>query len=79
MSTSLLRRLSHSSILCWSGDPSRMVPNNQGDCFGNTNALYRVWSLVTMEWMDGPFRPLHALHPLDPIDPLDPLELFQTL
>ena len=37
------------SILCWSGHLSRIVPNSQGDCFGSTNALHRVWS----RWMDG--------------------------
>ena len=37
----------HVGILCRSGDPSRIVPNSQGDCFGNTNALHRVWS----QWM----------------------------
>ena len=31
-------------ILCRSGDPSRIVPNSQGDCLGSTNALHRVWS-----------------------------------
>ena len=36
-------------ILCRSGDLSRIVPNSQGDCFGSTNALHRVWS----QWMDG--------------------------
>ena len=43
-----LQRSSHSSIQRWSGDPSRIVPNSQGDCFRSTNALYRVWS----QWMD---------------------------
>ena len=43
MSTSL------PGILCWSGNPSRIVPNSQGDCLGSTNALHRVWS----QWMDG--------------------------
>ena len=36
-------------ILCQSGDLSRIVPNSQGDCFGSTNALHRLWS----QWMDG--------------------------
>uniref|UniRef100_A0A8C4WQ26 Uncharacterized protein n=1 Tax=Eptatretus burgeri TaxID=7764 RepID=A0A8C4WQ26_EPTBU len=36
-------------ILCRRGDPSRIVPNRQGDCLGSTNALHRVWS----QWMDG--------------------------
>ena len=36
-------------ILCRSGNPSRIVPNSQGDCLGSTNALHRVWS----QWMDG--------------------------
>ena len=31
-------------ILCRSGDPSRIVPNSQGDCLRSTNALHRVWS-----------------------------------
>ena len=35
-------------ILCPSGDPSRIVPNSQGDRLGSTNALHRVWS----QWMD---------------------------
>ena len=38
MSTSML------GILCRSGDPSRIVSNSQGDCFGSTNTLHRVWS-----------------------------------
>ena len=29
-------------FLCRSGDPSRIVPNSQGDCQGSTNALHRV-------------------------------------
>ena len=37
-------------ILYWSGDPSRIVPNSPGDCFGITDTLYTVWS----QWMDGP-------------------------
>ena len=36
-------------ILCQSGNLSRIVSNSQGDCFGSTNALHRVWS----QWMDG--------------------------
>ena len=40
-------------ILCRSGDPSRIVPNSQWDCWGSTNALQRVWS----QWMDGCFHP----------------------
>ena len=40
-------------ILCWSGDPSRIVPNSQGDCLGSTNALHRVWS----QWTDGLSQP----------------------
>ena len=41
-----------SAILCRSGDPSRIVPNRQGECVGSTNALH---SMVPMdEWMDGP-------------------------
>ena len=36
-------------ILRRSGDPSRIVPNSQGDCLGSTNALHRVW----FQWMDG--------------------------
>ena len=35
-------------VYCWSGDPSRIVSNSQGVCFGSTNALHRVWS----RWMD---------------------------
>ena len=31
-------------VYCRSDDPSRIVPNSQGDCLSNTNALYRVWS-----------------------------------
>ena len=34
----------HAGILCRSGDPSRIVPNRQGDCLSSTNALDRVWS-----------------------------------
>ena len=30
--------------LCWSGDPSRIVPTSQGDCLSSTDALHRVWS-----------------------------------
>ena len=37
-----------SGILCQSGDPSRIVPNSQGDCLSSTNVLHRVWS----QWMD---------------------------
>uniref|UniRef100_A0A8C4QDD5 Myb-like domain-containing protein n=1 Tax=Eptatretus burgeri TaxID=7764 RepID=A0A8C4QDD5_EPTBU len=29
-------------ILCRSGDPSRIMPNSQGDSFGSTNAVHRV-------------------------------------
>ena len=36
-------------LLCWSRDPSRIVPNSPGDCLGSTNALHKVWS----QWMDG--------------------------
>ena len=38
----------HAGMLCRSGDPSSIVSNSQGDCFGSTNALHRVWS----QWMD---------------------------
>ena len=31
-------------ILCQNGDPSRIMPNSQGDCLSSTNALHRVWS-----------------------------------
>ena len=31
-------------VYCRSGDPSRIVPNRQGDCLSSTNALHRVWS-----------------------------------
>ena len=34
-------------------DPSRIVPNSQGHCLSNTNALHRVWSQSTpllREW-----------------------------
>uniref|UniRef100_A0A8C4N8D0 Ras homolog, mTORC1 binding n=1 Tax=Eptatretus burgeri TaxID=7764 RepID=A0A8C4N8D0_EPTBU len=37
------------SMLVYCGDPSRIVSNSQGDCFGSTKALHRVWS----QWMDG--------------------------
>ena len=47
MSISLLGWPSHSSILRQSGDLSRIVLNSEGDCFGSTNALYRVWSQWT--------------------------------
>ena len=54
MSTSLLERLSHLSILRRSGDTSRNVPNSPGDCFGSTDALYRVWSQwIGLDWMLG--------------------------
>ena len=52
MRTSLLGWLSHLSILHQSGEPSMIVPNRKGDCFGSTNALQRVWS----RWIDGRFR-----------------------
>ena len=52
MSTSLLGWLSHSSILCRSGAQSRIAPNSPGDCFGSTDAMYRVWP-PWMEWMSG--------------------------
>ena len=52
-STSLLGRSNHLSILRRSGDPSRIVPNSQGDCFGSSNALHRVWSRWMDGWMDG--------------------------
>ena len=39
----------HAGRLCWSGGPSMIVSNSQGDYFGSTNALHRVWS----RWMDG--------------------------
>ena len=41
-SMSLLWWLSHLSILHWSGDLSRIVPNSPGNCFGSNDALYRV-------------------------------------
>ena len=31
-------------VYCLIGDPSRIVPNSQGDCLSSTNALHRVWS-----------------------------------
>ena len=37
------------SLLVYCGDPSRIVPNSQGDCLSSTNALHRGWS----QWMDG--------------------------
>ena len=48
----------HAGILCRSGDSSGIVPNTQGDCWGSTNALHRVWS----QWMDGcvPQPPTHG-------------------
>ena len=30
---------------------SRIVPNSPGDCFGTTDALYRLWS----QWMDASY------------------------
>ena len=42
MSTSLLGWLGHLSLLFWSGDLSRIVPNSPGDYFGSTDTLYRV-------------------------------------
>ena len=39
----------HAGVLSRSGDPSRIVPNSQGDCLSSTNTLHRVWS----RWMDG--------------------------
>ena len=39
----------HAGIVYRSRDPSRIVPNSQGDCLVSTNALHRVWS----QWMDG--------------------------
>ena len=40
-------------ILRRSGDPSRIVPNSQGDCLSSTDALHRVWS-------QSPPPPLHG-------------------
>ena len=55
MSSSLRGCLSQSSVLHRSGDPSRIVPNNPGDCFTSTDALYRLWS----QWMDGWMKRIH--------------------
>ena len=41
-----------------SGDPSRIVPNSQGDCLGSTNALHKIWS----QWMDGWNEPWTGCH-----------------
>ena len=54
MSTILLGWLSNLSILHWSNDLSRIVPNNRGDCFGSTNALYRVWTQWILDVVFGP-------------------------
>ena len=48
----------HAGILCRSGDPSRIVPNSQGDCFGSTYALHRVWSQspLLLTWISSDCR-----------------------
>ena len=57
MSTSLLGWLSHSSILCRNGDPSRIVPNSPGNCFGSTD----FWQT----WQDSPHKELLPLDDLN--------------
>ena len=63
MSSSLLGWLSHLSVLCQSGDLSRIVPNSQGDCFCSTNALCRVWSQMEWNgWQVVQYRPLMKVY-----------------